>query len=284
MRQYIEHAGPLAIEAAGKSLEFAKMLPSALTHLVTVSCTGFHAPGVDIELIRALDLPATIQRTHVGYMGCHGALNGLRVARAFAAAEPGARILLCATELCSVHYHYGWEPSKMIANALFADGAAAIVGGPLPMSGGWRATASGSYVFPGTADAMTWSVADHGFEMTLAKKVPGLIAEHLRPWITAWLTEQGLTLEQVPTWAIHPGGPRILDAVEHALDLGPRKSAASRAVFAEYGNMSSPTILFILDRLLREHAPAACVAVGFGPGLTVEAAACCPAQGVPDFS
>ena len=274
MQHYVKHAGPLAIEAAGKSLENAKTAPRELTHLVTVSCTGFHTPGVDIELIHALGLPATIQRTHIGFMGCHGALNGLRVARAFAGAEANARVLLCATELCSLHYYYGWNAQKMIANALFADGSAALVGGCIADAphGAWRVVASGSYVFPATADAMTWSIGDHGFEMTLAKKVPGLIAEHLRPWIIGWLADLGLTLEKIATWAIHPGGPRILDAVEHALSLRVDQSATSRAVFAEYGNMSSPTILFILDRLRRDRAELPCVALGFGPGLTVEAA------------
>src|SRR5262245_30554671 len=130
MRHYGEHAAPLALRAARQALARSGLAARNLTHLVTVSCTGFGAPGVDIVLIKGLDLSPTVERTHVGFMGCHGALNGLRVARAFADADPGARVLLCATELCVLHYHYGWDPQKMVANALFADGAAAVVGGP----------------------------------------------------------------------------------------------------------------------------------------------------------
>src|SRR2546423_538554 len=129
--------------------------PEELTHLVTVSCTGFSAPGVDVELIKELGLSRTIERTHVGFMGCHGALNGLRVARAYADAQPGARVLLCAVELCSLHYHYAYNPQRVVANALFGDGAAAVVGGDAAAA--WSVTASGSCLIPGSADAMTWT-------------------------------------------------------------------------------------------------------------------------------
>lgn len=271
---YARAAPVLAENAARAALRSAAVEPGRVTHLVTVSCTGFHAPGFDLDLIARLPLPATVARTHVGFMGCHGALNGLRVARAFAASDPDAVVLVCAVELCSLHYHYGWEPPKMIANALFADGAAAVVGAA-PVTNatpGWRLIASGSCVFPGSADAMTWTIGDHGFEMTLSKRVPRLIAEHLRPWLSDWLRSRGVGLDAVGSWALHPGGPRILDAVEQALGLPPEAAAESRAVFAEFGNMSSPTVLFILDRLMRRRAPGPCVALGFGPGLTAEVA------------
>ncbi len=277
MGSYVQYAGPLAIEAARAALNQSGLAPRALTHLVTVSCTGFQAPGVDIELMHTLDLAPTIERTHVGFMGCHGALNGLRVMRAFVDADPGARVLLCATELCSVHYYYGWDPQKMIANALFADGSAAVVGAASGKGDGrpkdaWQMTASGSCLLPDSVDAMTWSIADHGFEMTLAKKVPGLIGMHLRPWLETWLRRHGLSLEDIASWAIHPGGPRILSAVEESLGLAPGTAWASYEIFQQFGNMSSPTTLFILDRLRRAEADRPCVALGFGPGLVAEAA------------
>ncbi len=272
MRHYVAAAGPLARRAAQRALEQAALAPGAITHLITVSCTGFHAPGVDSELIHALELSPSVERTHIGYMGCHGALNGLRVARAFTAAEPEARVLLCAVELCCLHYHYGWDPQRIVANALFADGAAAVVGAAVEKAGGWRVMASGSCVFPSSTDAMTWTVGDHGFEMTLSRRVPGLIAANLRPWLTGWLARQGLTVEGVPSWAIHPGGPRILEAVAESLELSREQTGASREVFARHGNMSSPTVLFILDQLLTGRAARPCVALGFGPGLAVEAA------------
>jgi predicted naringenin-chalcone synthase len=272
MEHYVASAGPLALRAVRQALEQSGVPAATLTHLVTVSCTGFHAPGVDITLIQKLGLPPGIQRTHVGFMGCHGALNGLRVARAYAAAEPEARVLLCAVELCSLHYHYGWDPQKIVANALFADGAAAVVGAAAGPAEAWRVSASGSCVFPGSTDAMTWTVGDNGFEMTLSKRIPNLIAANLKPWLELWLCDHGLALREVRSWAIHPGGPRILDAVAESLGLGCEETADSRAVFGRCGNMSSPTVLFILDRLRRQRAPRPCVALGFGPGLTVEAA------------
>jgi predicted naringenin-chalcone synthase len=274
MQHYAAGAGPLALQAARRALEQSGLKPASVSHLVTVSCTGFQAPGVDVELIRQLGLSPGTQRTHLGFMGCHGALNGLRVASAFAGAEPEALVLVCAVELCSLHYHYPWDPQKVIANALFADGAAAVVGtgaaaGVSPL---WRVTASGSYVFPDSADAMTWTVGDHGFAMTLSRHVPGLIARNLRPWLTAWLNRHGLALAEVGSWAVHPGGPKILDAVEEALGLSRAATRVSREVFAEHGNMSSPTVLFILAHLHKRGENRPCVALGFGPGLTVEAA------------
>jgi predicted naringenin-chalcone synthase len=271
MQVYARDAGPLAVRAAGQTLEQARLRGADVTHLVTVSCTGFFAPGVDLALIRGLKLPATVERTHVGFMGCHGALNGLRVANAFASADPSAVVLLCAVELTCLHYHYGWDPQRIVANAIFADGAAAVVGGGSPEPGDWSVRASGSCVVPGTADAMTWTVGDHGFEMTLSKKVPQLIAQNLRPWLAGWLEKHGLTVEKVASWAIHPGGPRILEAAEEGLGLTREATADSRAVFAEHGNMSSPTVLFVLERMRRRRAPLPCVALGFGPGLVVEA-------------
>jgi predicted naringenin-chalcone synthase len=270
MQAYREEAPLLARRAAALALERSGMTSAAITHLVTVSCTGFHAPGFDVALIRDLGLLPTTPRTHVGYMGCHGALNGLRVARAFAESDPAARVLMCAVELCSLHYHYGFEPQRLIANALFADGAAALVGAAGDSE--WRLAASGSCLIPDSEDAMSWTIGDHGFEMTLSKRVPALIATHLRPWLNDWLANQNLHLEEVASWAIHPGGPRILEAVAESLGLSEAALRPSREVFAAHGNMSSPTVLFILDHLRAHHAPRPCVALGFGPGLCAEAA------------
>jgi predicted naringenin-chalcone synthase len=273
MQQYDESIRPLARRAASQALDRAGTPPGAITHLVTVSCTGFSAPGFDIGLIKDLGLGPAVQRTHVGFMGCHGALNGLRVARALARGEPDARVLLCAAELCSLHFQFGWDPDRAVANALFADGAAALVGGPVPAGQplSWHVAASGSYLTTGTEDAMSWQIGDHGFEMALSPRVSGLIAEHLRPWLDAWLAGLGLTIAAVASWAVHPGGPRILDAVGEALGLGRPATADSRAVLADCGNMSSPTVLFILDRLRRREDALPCVALAFGPGLAIEA-------------
>jgi predicted naringenin-chalcone synthase len=273
MRLYAELAPPLAIRAAASALTRAGKDAGAVTHVVTVSCTGFMAPGVDVAILRALGMAATVQRTHVGYMGCHGAINGLRVARAFADAEANACVLVCAVELCTLHLHYGSDPQRLVANALFSDGAAAVVGvaadaGP---ADSWRLAATSSCLVPDSANAMSWTIGDHGFAMTLSKAVPRLIATNVQPWLTAWLADQGLALRDVASWAVHPGGPRILEAVEEGLCLPREALAVSREVFAACGNMSSPTILFILDRLRAAAAPRPCVALGFGPGLMAEA-------------
>ena len=325
MAIYTKEAGPLALRAASAALADAAFEPESITHIVTVSCTGFGAPGVDYALITGLGLQPTTQRTHIGYMGCHGALNGLRVANAFATADPAARVLVCAVELCSLHYYFGNAADKLIANAIFADGAAAGVGRGKPVTlstgkgvrseeptpnpslkggepdlrssvtsrcseeasraftpslqgGGrgvgssWTLASSASCLISGSTADMAWTVGDYGFEMVLSRRVPNLIASHLRSWLESWLGDNGLSVADVKSWAVHPGGPKILSSVEESLGLGPAALAPSRAVFAEYGNMSSPTVLFILRRLRELNAPRPCVALGFGPGLVAEAA------------
>lgn len=274
MQRYAQDAPLLALTAARRALVGSRLAASQLSHLVTVSCTGFVAPGVDIRLIKALGLAQDVGRVHIGFMGCHGALNGLRVASALVSASPGAGVLLCAVELCSLHFCYGWDAEKVVSNALFADGAAALIvaraaGRPADH---WQVAAMGSCLFPDSEDAMTWRIGDHGFEMTLSASVPALITTHLRPWLERWLRQQGFTLSQVRSWAIHPGGPRLLNSVAESLHLPSHATAASRGVLAECGNMSSPTLLFILERLQAERAPRPCVALGFGPGLVAEAA------------
>jgi len=240
---------------------------------VTVSCTGFCTPGVDFAQIDRLRLPPTVQRTHVGFMGCHGAVNGMRVAMAFANAQAEARVLLCAVELPSLHFHYGPDPQKIVANALFGDGAAALIGMACHTDPtAWRLTATGSFILPDSVADMSWSVGDHGFEMTLSKRVPALIARHLSVWLERWLDRRSLKLKEIPSWIVHPGGPRILTAVEETLGLTAEQMAASRAILAECGNMSSPTVLFILDRLRLQHAQRPALALAFGPGMVVEAA------------
>jgi predicted naringenin-chalcone synthase len=250
-----------------------------VTHLITVSCSGFSAPGFDVSLVRDLSLRPDVARTHIGFMGCHGALNALRVARGFTAVDPRACVLICCVELCSLHHQYGWEPDQVVANALFADGAAAIVACASPSTEPqpaerppWRVVDNGSTIVPDTTDAMAWRIGDHGFEMTLSPVVPELIRQHLRPWLESWLRSRETSLDEIRSWAIHPGGPRILQACAASLEFPRECLADSLSVLAEYGNMSSPTVLFILERLRRRDAPSPCVLLGFGPGLTIEAA------------
>jgi predicted naringenin-chalcone synthase len=274
MALYEKEAPQLAAEAASAALHDAGLDPRQITHVVSVSCTGFAAPNFDLGLVTRLGLPVTVARTHVGFMGCHGALNGLRVARAFAGSDPGACVLVCAVELCGVHYQYGWDPNRLVANAIFGDGAAALVGGAARPARGdaWELARNGAALLEDSAELMSWRIGDHGFEMSLEARVPGVIERELRPWLDGWLASQDLSVDGIATWAIHPGGPRILESVAQATGIGRADYAISQEVLSEFGNMSSPTILFILERLRRRGAPRPCLALGFGPGLAVEAA------------
>lgn len=272
MARYEQEIGPLAVSAGRAALAAAGLPAQRIGQLVTVSCTGFVAPNFDVRLIKELGLPPDTGRTHVGFMGCQGALNGLRVADALARRHPHRAVLLVAAELCSLHYQYGFDPDQTVANALFADGAAAVVLGADADREGWHLHGSGAWLLPDCEDAMTWRIGDHGFTMTLAARVPELIAAHLRPAVEGWLGQHGLALGDIPTWAVHPGGPRILSATCEALGLPSEATAVSREILAQCGNMSSPTVLFILDRLHRDGAALPCVALAFGPGLSAEAA------------
>jgi len=272
MERYCREAVPLATEACRKALAESGLVPSDITHLVTVSCTGFAAPGVDVGLIKGLGLKPTTVRTNVGFMGCHGAINGLRVGAGYTGSDQKARVLMCCVELSSLHFYYGWNPKRMVGNALFADGAAAVVGAPPGGDGDWAVAATGSCLFADSEHAMSWHVGDHGFDMTLSAKVPQMIQANLRPWIEQWLGENRLSIGDVGSWAIHPGGPKILASVEEALGLPAGVTDVSRRVLAGHGNMSSPTVLFILNELRKANAPRPCVALGFGPGLAAEAA------------
>jgi predicted naringenin-chalcone synthase len=274
MNVYRNEAPLLAYQAASRALEESSISAKEINHLITVSCTGFYAPGIDIQLIQRLGLSPTVQRTHIGFMGCHGALNGLQVASALIKADPKARVLLCAVELCSLHLRYGWDPPSIVPHALFADGAAAVVGTADEGASQhhWKLAATASCLFPNSEHGMTWNIGDHGFEMTLSADVPDLLLKHLRLWLEGWLKENDLAISKIGSWAVHPGGPRILSAVGACLGLTRDALGTSSEVLSNCGNMSSPTVLFILERLRSQQASRPCVAMAFGPGLVAEAA------------
>lgn len=273
MERYEAEALDLGARSCAAAFEQAGCEPGTITHLVTVSCSGFSAPGVDVGLIERLGLSRGVSRTHVGFMGCHGAFNGLRVAKAYAESDPAARVLVCCVELCSLHQQYSDDPQQIVAGSLFSDGSAAVVGRAASVdAGGWQLLSQRSLVLPETQEMMSWRIGDNGFWMTLAPQVPDIVQAHLADWVADWLRPLGLTIDQIPTWAIHPGGPRILSATTTALGLDDSAADVSREVLARNGNMSSPTILFILSALRERNAPLPCVSLAFGPGLTIEAA------------
>jgi len=276
---YIEHAPPLLLEAARRAIDSAPgITASDVTHVVTASCTGFFAPGPEYVLVRDLGLAATTERYHLGFQGCFAAFPALRAAQAFCEARPDAVVLVVCVELCSIHLHASDDPDVILASSVFADGAAAAIVSARPDDAiapviefdSW----STALVPDGETD-MAWTIGDHGFEMILSAAVPKLIGEHLdtalQPLLAA--TGGGVTVESIDHWAIHPGGRSILDRVQQRLSLDDALLAPSRGVLREYGNMSSATVLFILQRLLEGAAPDAderICALAFGPGLTIE--------------
>ncbi len=232
----------------------------------------FQRAGVDVGLVERLSLNRNVSRTHIGFMGCHGALNGLRVASALSRSTPGT-VLVCCVELCSLHHQYTRDPQQIVANSLFSDGAAAVVGSSRDYAGQcWQLLDQFSTVLPDTADNMAWRIGDHGFEMRLSPAVPAIVKREVGPWLAARLAEHSLRIADVKSWAIHPGGPRILAACGESLGLAAGQLVPSQQVLADYGNMSSPTVLFILKELLADGRNLPCVMLAFGPGLTIEAA------------
>lgn len=278
MLKYEKEAPELALPALTQALQQSGIAAADITHLVTVSCSGFNAPGFDLQLIHSLQLPPTVARTHVGFMGCHAALNGLRVAHAFANADPHAVVAVCAVELCTLHHQYGWDPQEIVANSLFADGAAAVIccGSESSRSAGFseqpKLVDSFSTIIPDTQEMMSWRIADAGFRMTLSPEVPDIITQFLPAAIDELLSRNQLCPADIDGWAIHPGGPRILQACQTALDLSDAQMEPSRKVLSECGNMSSPTVLFVLQQLLERETSGPIVMLGFGPGLNVEIA------------
>jgi len=274
MERFASEALSLARNACQNAMDDASVTSDLITHIVVVTCTGFYSPGLDVELIEKLSLSPETERVQVGFMGCHAAINGLRVARGLAAADHDATVLLVCIELCTLHYQYGWDTDRVVSNSLFADGAAAVV----LRAQGDRATESPSVIATGSMlvldskEAMTWRIGNNGFEMTLSAEVPGLIEAKLHAYITTWLAKHNLTINEIGGWAAHPGGPRILKAVETALELQPTALACSRAVLSDHGNMSSATMLFILRRFMDSNVPRPWLMLGFGPGLEIEVA------------
>ncbi len=273
MQIYRRLAPPLAVRACQNAISNAAVAAAEITHLVSVSCTGFAAPGVDFELMQQLGLSPNVQRVNVGFMGCHGVINGLRAAQGLVAANPNATVLICAVELCSLHYRMEWDDQAIMGNALFADGAGAVVlRGKPAVAINHRLCETHSTWIDGSQSQMSWHIGERGFEMRLSGEIPSSIIQHLRPTIQRWLAKHQLEIEQIRDWVVHPGGPKILDAVEKSLGLDGEALMISRKVLRECGNMSSPTVLFILQHLGENLKPAPRVMLAFGPGLTIEAA------------
>lgn len=280
MAAYEQYASALLEPACRNAVLAAGIQASDIRNLITVSCTGFCSPGIDHQLMTSLELNPNVQRTHVGFMGCHGMINGLRTADQIVRASPDAIALVGAVELCSLHQQYTDDPQQLVANALFADGAAGVIVSHAERNDdshpdNWEIVSTHSIWLPGTDRYMSWKISDHGFVMQLSPEVPEVLSQHLRSPVHEWLATHGLGINDIDHWAIHPGGPRILDACETAFSLSTSQMEDSRAILRQCGNMSSPTVIFILERIHRalstvRNKTVHCLVIAFGPGLHAE--------------
>lgn len=274
--QYVAAAKPLFVETARAALEGSPFQAGDVTHVVTVSCTGFFAPGPDYYIVRDLGLPESTQRYHIGFMGCFAAFPALRMAASFCKSDPDAVVLVVCLELCSLHL----EPSEVIDNiiacSVFADGAAgAVVSAARPERSGLAFAHSATMLAPDSEDDMAWKIGDRGFEMVLSTYVPRILGAQIGGIVDGLLADAGRVRDDIGHWWVHPGGRAILDHVEEALALGSEPLGPSRRVLAANGNMSSATILFVMAEALRSGSVQAgdwAYAMAFGPGLTVESA------------
>ena len=274
MRRYQAEAIPLGKEAVDRALTGAGVRADEVGLFAVCSCTGYATPGLDILLARDMGMSPSVQRLFVGHMGCYAALPGLGAAADFVVARRRPALLLCA-ELTSLHVQPAGtrtDIQQMVSHALFSDAAAAVV--LTEATGdGYAVREVAAVTDTSTADHMTWEVTDLGFRMGLSPQVPQVLSVHVRALVDDLLTRHGLTIGDIDGWAVHPGGPKILDVVEERLALPPEALAASRQTLAAYGNCSSPTVLLVLDALRqRPVPPRRVVMLAFGPGLTLYAA------------
>ena len=259
-----EQSAPLLLRKALDRLALSAEERKRIGHVIVTCCTGFYAPGMDFDILDYLGLPASTERTMMGFMGCYAAMNALKVARHVVRSEPDAHVLVVNLELCTLHFQPTQELSEVISFSLFADGCAASLVTSEP--GGLALESFHAMQIEESRDLITWRVGDLGFDMFLSTHVPARIAKAMR--------EHGDAVAQggdVKLWAIHPGGRSILDAVEDGLGLAHAALRPSREVLASFGNMSSATVMFVLERMMREArtGEAGC-AISFGPGLTAE--------------
>jgi len=262
MQVYAREAPELALAAIGQ-LESI----DGVTHMVVASCTGFTAPGIDQVIARRLGLAPTVERVLVGFMGCYAGVTALRTAAHIVRSAPTARVLVVSVELCTLHLQPTERVESLLAMGQFADGAAAALvtaeGLGLQLGDGLSLTLEDSQ------DLITWTIGNTGFAMELSGEVPVRLADALGDDDVVRQIAAGRPLEAIGAWAIHPGGKSILDAVERGLGLHPDKVAAARSVLSDFGNMSSASVLFVLQRLMAER-PRSGVALAFGPGLAME--------------
>jgi alpha-pyrone synthase len=277
MLAYRKYALPLAIEAIENCYQHLENTEySDITHLITVSCTGMYAPGLDIDIVQHLGLNGNTKRTCINFMGCYGAFNALKLADSICNAEPNAKVLIVSVELCTLHFQKNLTDNNLLSNALFADGAAAVLVQFKPSSLlNLKLKSFYCDLFPEGKSDMEWNIANFGFEMTLSSNVPKIIKYGIGKLFNKLLFNSHLNNEDISLYAMHPGGRAILEAIESALNLEKTDNIYAYEILANYGNMSSATVLFVLKNMMSQLSETDknknILSCAFGPGLTLEA-------------
>ncbi len=275
MKLFRREAISLSKQSAERCLSQLTLDRGEITHLIVASCTGMFAPGLDIELIRELGLRSNVERTSITFMGCYAAFNAIRVAKSFCAQDQKAKVLIVCTELCSIHFQKENNEDNILANALFADGSAALMVESLtdkkPVL---KIEKSYCDLIPEAEKEMAWTIGDFGFEMKLSAYVPFAIKSGIKKLTSSLMSSNKVTRNDIGYFAIHPGGKKILEAIEAELDIKKEENGFAYSVLKQYGNMSSPTVLFVLykifDQLGASDDGKKILSFGFGPGLTLE--------------
>ncbi len=275
MQWYTDHAAPLSIEAIMNCIG-GKIQKENITHLITVSCTGMSAPGLDLQIMQGLALPTHIHRTSVNFMGCYAAIHALKMADSICRTDDKANVVIVCTELCTLHFQKENTPDNIASTLLFADGCAAVL--VQSQKSNYKGLQLKKFyaevAFKGIKD-MSWELSSKGFLMTLTGYVPDLVKEDFEQLVNKALTHARLSKSDITHWCIHPGGKKILEAIEKSLQLTNNELEYSYKTLSEYGNMSSPTILFVLKDIFSqiEHEKKHnnnIFGAAFGPGLTME--------------
>ena len=257
----------LAIEAIKNCLAKSDVEAGQITHLVLISCTGMYAPGVEMDIINNLGLPNTVERYAIHFMGCYAAFNGIKLADRICKSDQSANVLVVGVELCTIHFQKEYNEDNILANALFGDGAAAVL--IQAGDGGMQIEKYQSNIISDGAGDMAWSIGNFGFQMKLSKYVPSLLEKGIKRFAEG--LEQKFSLSEINHFAIHPGGKQILSKIEAAFGINERQNSHAHEVLKNFGNMSSVTILYVLESVLNDSSiKGKVLAMGFGPGLTLE--------------
>jgi len=272
LQAYMTHAVPLGVEAIEQALQTAQINPAEVDNLIIVSCTGVDTPGLDVRIADAMGMSPYLRRATLVGMGCQALLPALYQAQNIILVEPQSKVVILTLELCTLHFQHGKTLKNILGSALFADGASATVVGNDAGSGP-RLLDSLTYCDYQTQEELSFRPGDTGYQISLTGRIPELLAAQVPPLVDRFLSQHALTREEIIHWAVHPGGLRILDCVEAALGLPQNQFDHARAIFRRYGNMSSATLLFVLNRIIKHAKPATGdygLLIGFGPGLTIE--------------